>query len=116
MRLNLVDSEMDIRHSGLLYENHYPYRQMTTSRNIRHSPIHEKLASHNACFGEASGWERPNWFAPKGVEPKYEYSFGKQNWFEYSAAEHKAGLLFSSDAGDEDETVHLGGIHRIRID
>jgi glycine/D-amino acid oxidase-like deaminating enzyme len=57
---------------GLLYENHYPYRQMTTSRNIRHSPIHEKLASHNACFGEASGWERPNWFAPKGVEPKYE--------------------------------------------
>ncbi len=75
---------------GLLYENHYPYRQMTTSRNIRHSPIHEKLASHNACFGEASGWERPNWFAPKGVEPKYEYSFGKQNWFEYSAAEHKA--------------------------
>jgi glycine cleavage system aminomethyltransferase T/glycine/D-amino acid oxidase-like deaminating enzyme len=75
---------------GLLYENHYPYRQMTTSRNIRHSPIHEKLASHNACFGEASGWERPNWYAPKGVEPQYEYSFGKQNWFEYSAAEHKA--------------------------
>jgi 4-methylaminobutanoate oxidase (formaldehyde-forming) len=75
---------------GLLYENHYPYRQMTTSRDIRHSPIHEKLASHNACFGEGAGWERPNWYAPKGVEPKYEYSFGKQNWFEYSAAEHQA--------------------------
>lgn len=75
---------------GLLYENHYPYRQMTTSRDIRHSPIHEKLALHNACFGEGAGWERPNWYAPKGVEPKYEYSFGKQNWFEYSAAEHKA--------------------------
>ena len=75
---------------GLLYENHYPYRQMTTSRNIRHSPLHEKLAAHNACFGEAAGWERPNWFAPEGVEPKYEYSFGKQNWFEYNAAEHKA--------------------------
>lgn len=75
---------------GLLYENHYPYRQMTTSRDIRHSPIHEKLASHNACFGEGAGWERPNWYAPKGVQPKYEYSFGKQNWFEYSAAEHKA--------------------------
>ena len=75
---------------GLLYENHYPYRQMTTARNIRHSPLHEKLAAHNACFGEAAGWERPNWFAPKGVEAKYEYSFGKQNWFEYNAAEHKA--------------------------
>jgi 4-methylaminobutanoate oxidase (formaldehyde-forming) len=75
---------------GLLYENHYPYRQMTTARNIRHSPLHEKLAAHNACFGEAAGWERPNWFAPEGVEAKYEYSFGKQNWFEYNAAEHKA--------------------------
>ena len=75
---------------GLLYENHYPFRQMTTSRNIRHSPLHEKLLAHNACFGEAAGWERPNWFAPEGVEPKYEYSFGKQNWFEYNAAEHKA--------------------------
>jgi 4-methylaminobutanoate oxidase (formaldehyde-forming) len=75
---------------GLLYDNHYPFRQMTTARNIRHSPLHDKLAAHNACFGEAAGWERPNWFAPKGVEPKYEYSFGKQNWFEYNAAEHKA--------------------------
>ncbi|MBX2868090.1 MAG: FAD-dependent oxidoreductase [Acidiferrobacterales bacterium] len=75
---------------GLLYDNHYPYRQMETSRNVRHSPVHEKLAARGACFGEAAGWERPNWFAPKGVEPKYEYSFGKQNWFEYSASEHQA--------------------------
>jgi 4-methylaminobutanoate oxidase (formaldehyde-forming) len=75
---------------GLLYDNHYPYKQMETARNLRHSPIHEKLAEHNACFGEAAGWERPNWFAPEGVTPEYEYSFGKQNWFEYNAAEHKA--------------------------
>jgi len=75
---------------GLLYENHYPFRQMSTSRDVRHSPLHEKLAAHNACFGEAAGWERPNWFAPEGVEAKYEYSFGQQNWFEYNAAEHKA--------------------------
>jgi 4-methylaminobutanoate oxidase (formaldehyde-forming) len=75
---------------GLLYENHYPYRQMASSRNLRHSPLHERLAGHNACFGEAAGWERPNWYAPDGVEPKYEYSFGKQNWFEHSAAEHGA--------------------------
>jgi 4-methylaminobutanoate oxidase (formaldehyde-forming) len=43
-----------------------------------------------ACYGEAFGWERPNWFAPPGVEAKYEYSFGRQNWFEYSATEHQA--------------------------
>ena len=75
---------------GLLYDNHYPYKQMETARNLRHSPLHEKLAARNACFGEAAGWERANWFAPEGVTPEYEYSFGKQNWFEYNAAEHKA--------------------------
>jgi 4-methylaminobutanoate oxidase (formaldehyde-forming) len=75
---------------GLLYDNHYPYKQMETARNLRHSPLHERLLAHNACFGEAAGWERPNWFAPEGVTAEYEYSFGKQNWFEYNAAEHKA--------------------------
>ena len=75
---------------GLLYDNHYPYKQMQTARNLRHSPLHERLQAHNACFGEAAGWERPNWFAPEGVTPEYEYSFGKQNWFEYNAAEHRA--------------------------
>ena len=75
---------------GLLYDHHYPFRQMQTARDVRHSPIHERLVAHNACFGEAGGWERPNWFAPDGVEPRYEYSFGKQNWFAYSAEEHRA--------------------------
>jgi len=75
---------------GLLYANHYPYRQYATARNARHSPLHERLVEHNACFGEVGGWERPNWFAPDGVEPRYEYSFGRQNWFEYSAEEHRA--------------------------
>jgi 4-methylaminobutanoate oxidase (formaldehyde-forming) len=75
---------------GLLYDHHYPFRQYTTSRNLRHSPIHERLQSLNACFGELSGWERPNWFAPKGVTPEYQSSFGKQNWFEYSANEHRS--------------------------
>jgi 4-methylaminobutanoate oxidase (formaldehyde-forming) len=75
---------------GLLYANHWPYRQYETSRDVRHSPLHERLAARNACFGEAAGWERPNWFAPEGVEPRYEYRFGRQNWFEHSAAEHRA--------------------------
>ena len=75
---------------GLLYARHYPYRQYTTARDVRHSPVHERLAARGACFGEAGGWERPNWFAPDGVEPRYEYRFGRQNWFEHSAAEHRA--------------------------
>jgi len=43
------------------------------------------LAAAGACFGEAFGWERPNWYAPAGVAPRYEYSYGRQNWFEHSA-------------------------------
>lgn len=75
---------------GLLYENHYPYRQFASARDVRHSPVHERLLQLNACFGQTAGWERPNWFAPAGVKPEYDYSFGKQNWFEYAAAEHRA--------------------------
>jgi 4-methylaminobutanoate oxidase (formaldehyde-forming) len=43
-----------------------------------------------ACFCETAGWERANWFAPDGVTPHYDYSYGRQNWFDYSAAEHHA--------------------------
>jgi glycine cleavage system aminomethyltransferase T/glycine/D-amino acid oxidase-like deaminating enzyme len=75
---------------GLLYAMHWPYRQYETARNVRTSPLHERLGAHGACFGEAAGWERANWFAPNGVKPVYEYSYGRQNWFAHSAAEHMA--------------------------
>jgi len=75
---------------GLLYATHWPFYQYETARGVRRSPLHEKHAAAGACFGEAVGWERPNWFAPAGVEPKCEYSFTRQNWFAHSAAEHMA--------------------------
>ena len=75
---------------GLLYATHYPYRQYETGRGVRKSAIHDRLAAVGACHGEAFGWERPNWYAPAGVEPRYEYSYGRQNWLEHSAAEHRA--------------------------
>jgi len=75
---------------GLLYADHFPYRQYATARGLRQSPLHERLAERGACFGETAGWERANWFAPPGVEPVYEYGWGRQNWFPYSAAEHRA--------------------------
>ncbi|HEY5597206.1 MAG TPA: FAD-dependent oxidoreductase [Kiloniellales bacterium] len=75
---------------GLLYAMHWPYRQYETARGIRRSPLHERLAARGACFGEVAGWERANWFAPDGVEPVYAYSYGRQNWFPYAAAEHLA--------------------------
>jgi glycine cleavage system aminomethyltransferase T len=75
---------------GLLYATHWPYRQYETARGVRKSALHDRLAKAGACFGEAFGWERANWYAPAGVEPKYEYSYGRQNWFVHSAREHHA--------------------------
>jgi glycine cleavage system aminomethyltransferase T/glycine/D-amino acid oxidase-like deaminating enzyme len=75
---------------GLLYATHWPFRQYETARGVRKSAIHDRLATTGACHGEAFGWERPNWYAPNGTEAKYEYSYGRQNWFEHSASEHLA--------------------------
>jgi 4-methylaminobutanoate oxidase (formaldehyde-forming) len=75
---------------GLLYAMHWPFRQPDTARGARKSALHDRLAAQRACFGEVAGWERANWFAPESVEPVYEYTYGKQNWFPYSGEEHRA--------------------------
>jgi 4-methylaminobutanoate oxidase (formaldehyde-forming) len=75
---------------GLLYADHFPYRQMATARGVRRSPIHEHLKARGAVFGEVAGWERANWFAAPGQEREYRYSWQRQNWFENQKAEHMA--------------------------
>jgi heterotetrameric sarcosine oxidase gamma subunit len=75
---------------GLHYEVPWPNREMATARPFRRSPVHHLLASANANFGSRNGWERANFFAPPGEEPTIEYSWGKQNWLPWSAAEQTA--------------------------
>jgi 4-methylaminobutanoate oxidase (formaldehyde-forming) len=75
---------------GFMFEDGYFNKQVKTARNARKSAFHDRLAEAGAYFGVYAGWEYPDWFAPEGVEPKVEYSWGRQNWFEYSAAEHRA--------------------------
>lgn len=75
---------------GLLYADHFPYRQMATARGVRRSPIHEHLKARGAVFGEVAGWERANWFANEGQEREYRYSWKRQNWFDNQRAEHMA--------------------------
>ncbi|MGI8450795.1 MAG: GcvT family protein [Streptosporangiaceae bacterium] len=88
----------------LAYEIHWPFQQRTSARGLRRSPLHERVDAAGAVFGELLGWERANWYAPPGVVRGYEYSFGRQNWFEHSAAEHRAvrervGLFDTSSFG-----------------
>lgn len=75
---------------GLLYADHFPYRQMATSRGVRRTPLHEHLKARGAVFGEVAGWERANWFAEPGQAAEYRYSWQRQNWFENQRAEHLA--------------------------
>ena len=75
---------------GLLYADHFPYRQVATARGVRRSPLHEHLKAHGAVFGEVAGWERANWFARDGQEREYRYSWWRQNWFDNQRDEHLA--------------------------
>lgn len=75
---------------GLLYATHFPFKQYETARGVRKSALHDRLVAAGACFGEAFGWERANWYGEPGSSPQYEYSYGRQNWFDASAAECKA--------------------------
>ena len=75
---------------GIAYQMHWPNRQWESARNVKRSVLHDVLADAGACFGEGAGWERANWYAEPGQEARYEYDFGRQNWFENHAREHLA--------------------------
>jgi 4-methylaminobutanoate oxidase (formaldehyde-forming) len=76
---------------GMVYQCHYPGRSMSTARGAKLSALHHRLAAQGAYFKDVSGWEGADWFAPAGVEPKVDaLSFGRQNWFPYWEAEHRA--------------------------
>jgi 4-methylaminobutanoate oxidase (formaldehyde-forming) len=76
------------------YAHHYsmawPHEELESGRPVRTSPLYQRLKDQGAVFGWKLGWERPNWFAPKGVEQKDIYTYGRQNWFDQVGLEHKA--------------------------
>ena len=75
---------------GHHYRIVWPFEEMQAGRPLRRSAIYERLAAQRACFGAKFGWERPNWFAPAGTEPRESESFERPHWHQYVAAEHAA--------------------------
>ena len=67
----------------------YPGREHETARDLRLSPLHDRLAARGARFGQRFGWERPLWFDPGG-EVEETLTFGRPAWFDNVAAEHRA--------------------------
>jgi 4-methylaminobutanoate oxidase (formaldehyde-forming) len=74
---------------GKHYTIHWPGEEHVSARGIRRSPLYFPLKGRGAVYGAKYGWERPNWFAPPGVEPIDEKTFEIPNWFEHVAAEHQ---------------------------
>ena len=75
---------------GLLYADHFPFRQKATARGIRRSPFHRHLLERGAVMGEVAGWERPNWYAESGETAEYSHGWARQHWFRNWEAEHLA--------------------------
>ena len=75
---------------GLLYDDHFPFRQRVTARGIRRSPLHQHLLERGGVMGEVAGWERANWFADDTQKPEYEYGWDRTNWFGNWEREHLA--------------------------
>lgn len=68
---------------------HYPDEERADARPAKTSPVYDKLARMGAVFGQRYGWERPNWFAPPGVEPADRWSFRRSNYFEHVGNESR---------------------------
>lgn len=86
---------------GKHYTIGFPHEEYESGRPRIVSPLYDRLKAHRAVFGSKLGWERPNWFAPDGVEPHDVYSMGRQNWFDPVGDEHRcvreaAGLFDQS--------------------
>ena len=77
---------------------HYPDEERPAARPLRTSPCYDRMKERGAVFGQLFGWERPNWFAPEGIEQKDEWSFRRSPYYEHVGNECKntainAGLL-----------------------
>ncbi|MBM3599696.1 MAG: FAD-dependent oxidoreductase [Alphaproteobacteria bacterium] len=77
---------------------HYPDEERPAARPLKQAPCYDRMKALGAVFGQKFGWERPNWFAPKGVEQRDVWSFRRTNYFPHVGAEcrhvhEKVGLL-----------------------
>ncbi len=83
---------------GNQFDMHWPYKQMTTARDRRRTPLHDAHAARGAVFGAPADWERPLWFAESEDERKFSYGFGEQAWWKMAAREaeclqNRVGLI-----------------------
>jgi dimethylglycine dehydrogenase len=91
---------------------HYPDEERVAARPLRQTPCYGRMKELGAVFGSVYGWERPNWFAPRGYtldeadlakpdvllnenhppvgpgeKPREKWSFRRSNYFQFVGEE-----------------------------
>jgi len=75
------------------YDIKYPLHERTSGRPLRTSPAYAWHTSHDAIFGEKSGWERVNYYASNasaGDEKLRPQGWPGHHWSPAVGAEHNA--------------------------
>jgi len=72
------------------YDVAYPHVEHEAGRPLRVSPLYDRLDAARAVFGAKLGWERANWFALDDEARQDAPGFGRPNWFDAVAREHRA--------------------------
>jgi glycine cleavage system aminomethyltransferase T/glycine/D-amino acid oxidase-like deaminating enzyme len=76
---------------GMVYQCHYPTRSVQTARGAKTSAFYDRLRARGAYFRDVSGWEGADWYALPNTTPEPgPLTWGRPQWFEIWAAEHKA--------------------------
>ena len=74
---------------GKHYSIGFPHEEYQSGRPSIVSPLYDRLKARGAVFGSKLGWERPNWFAPEGMEASDVPSMARANWFAPVGEEHR---------------------------
>ena len=97
------------------YDIHYPNEERQAGRPLRRSPAYPALSALGAVFGEKSGWERPNWFAPnedRGDESGRPTGWAGEHWSPAIGAEALAcrdsAALFDESSFSKLEVSGIG--------
>jgi dimethylglycine dehydrogenase len=73
-----------------VYILHHPDEEREACRPLRTAPCYDRLKERGAQFGQVNGWERPNYYAPRGFDDHASRSFHRGGWWPYAVEEAKA--------------------------
>jgi len=73
-----------------VYILHHPDEDRPAARPLRTAPCYDRMAARGAQFGQVNGWERPNYFAPKGFNDHESRSFRRGGWWQFAVDEARA--------------------------